>query len=342
MSITTAEGAGDDWHDIVEQHEPALRRFIGRRMANRHLVDDALQETYLRAIRSPYEPDGKWLRALARRASVDVYRREPPPGPEVDPLSLVAEWAAADNGEVPGSDEHVAALASRQAVRWAFSRLSPRHRRLLVLRGVHELTYDEMARSEGVTPEALTSALNRARERLRAGMQAYERGGLAVFAGLGTRLRMRVARTHAMLGHLPLAELAGTSVAIGLVAVASLAPSGGRATVAAASPPAAATATDGAAAPAPAPAPAALAARPAPGATAPKPGPGTPERPAPAVEAGADVTLAPDESAVDLTVDTADATGPSTTRATVTFKCSRSGLLAPTCPLYREVPSGNR
>lgn len=346
MIIAATHGPDDDWHDIVEQHEPALRRFIGKRMANRHLVDDALQETYLRAIRSPNRPDGRWLRALARRASVDVYRAEPPPGPEVDPLSSVAEWAAADNNELPGSDEHVAAIASRQAVRWAFARLSPRHQRLLLLRGVHELTYDEIAEREGVSAEALTSALNRARERLRAGMAAYERGGVAAVLGVGNRLRLRMGRAQASLGSLPVAELAGTTLVAGLVAVASLAPTGQRARVA--------TATTGPSADAEAVVPVAdlrpgaaaaagddIARGPVPANEAPTSRPhGQPKQGRP-VDATTDVVVTPDNATVAVVVDSATVTGARTARVSVTYSCSKSGLLGPTCRRYdRATPKG--
>ena len=338
MSIATTNGAGDEWRDLVEQHEPALRRFIGKRMANRHLVDDAVQETYLRAIRSPNRPDGRWLRVLARRASVDVYRREPPPGPEVDPLSLVAEWAAAEHGGFPGSDEHVAAIVSRQSVRWAFARLSPRHQRLLLMRGVHDLTYDEMAQREGVSSEALTSALNRARERLRAGLQAYERGSLAAVAGWGARLRLRASRIHATVVSLPVVELAGTTLAVGLVAVASMNTTDHPATVATIA--VVTAAPSEAPTPAPAAATSVVEATPGPSPTghAPSP-PGPPAtRMAPVADPTTKVVVTPDESTVRITVDSDAGTGTSTTWAGATFSCSRSTVLASTCPLHDEVP----
>ncbi|HEX9969108.1 MAG TPA: sigma-70 family RNA polymerase sigma factor, partial [Acidimicrobiales bacterium] len=233
MSIVAAEGAGDDWGEVVDLHEASLRRVIGSRTQHADEVDDILQDTYLRALRAGRHPlraelsDEGWLRMLARRASVDAYRNRRRRLIPVDHLSLVADPATADATASPGSDEHLDAMATREAVRWAFRRLSPRQQRLLVLRGVDQLTYQQMAALEETTVEALASALNRARERLRANIDDYrkhEARRLPVAALLGLdvvrRVRDRFARAQAVLSP-HLFELAGATMAVGMAAVLS-------------------------------------------------------------------------------------------------------------------------
>lgn len=164
---------------------------------------------------------------LARRASVDAYRNNRRRLVPVDHLSLVGEPTTADATAPPGSDEHLDAMASREAVRWAFRRLSPRQQRLLVLRGVDQLTYQQMAAMEQTTVEALASALNRARERLRAGIDDYHKGearrmpAVALFGlDLVRRARDRFARAQALVSP-HLFELAGATMAIGIAAALS-------------------------------------------------------------------------------------------------------------------------
>lgn len=185
MSILAAHNDDDapvNWADVVETNEPYLRRLIAKRMANRDLVDDALQETYLRAVRSCRvgrgAPDGPWLRTVARRASTDLYRGEPPPMADLDALAEAAD------GMLPGSDEHLDSVERRAALRWSLARLSPRHRRLLALRGVHDLSYQQIGVIENLSEEAVTAALNRARTRLRAHLYAYENRRTGAAAGL--------------------------------------------------------------------------------------------------------------------------------------------------------------
>lgn len=234
VSLLAGPGSDDDWGDVVDRYEPTLRRVIMRRTADRSLVEDVLQETYVRAWRARLSgaqrgmPDARWMRLLATRASIDVYRREPPPHEKVDPAALVGAWLTADRAVPPGSDEHVDALVSRQALRWAFRRLTPRQRRLLVSRGVRNLTYREIAEREGISENAVASALNRARERLRANLADYTdgragTGALAVGIGVVERLRTRLARVQATIGAHAL-ELAWTTAVLG-VAVAVTSPS---------------------------------------------------------------------------------------------------------------------
>lgn len=234
MSLLAGSGSDDDWGAVVDLYEPTLRRVIMRRTADRNLVDDVLQETYARAWRARLSgaqqgmPDARWMSLLATRASVDVYRRQPP-GEKVDPATLVGEWLTADRAAPPGSDEHVDALVSRHALRWAFHRLTPRQRRLLVLRGVRSLSYREIAEREGISENAVASALNRARERLRANLADYAEGRTGkpavVVLGLALvdRVRTRLARLQATVGAHAV-ELAWTTAALGVAVVVASPP----------------------------------------------------------------------------------------------------------------------
>lgn len=331
-----------------------------RRTADRSLVEDALQETYARAWRARISgsqrgmPDARWMRMLATRASIDVYRRQPRMD-ELDPAALVGEWLTADRTAPPGSDEHIEALVSRQAVRWAFRRLTGRQRRLLVLRGVRNLSYREIAEREGISESAVASALNRARERLRVHLAEHNEGrtskralGALAYASLA-RARARVARVQSVLGA-HVGELVGTTAALG-IAVAITAPVPMSSTELAASSSAAwagagvgaAVRSDIAMADDSTDDSGRVTAAP-PSSPARATEPASPDLPATAPLAHVDrqVAITPQEVAVRYRIDLAPYTpGAQRNEATVTVYCMRSMVLRPACPAMTELP-GNQ
>lgn len=354
MSIVAAEGAGDDWGEVVDLHEASLRRVIGSRTQHADEVDDILQETYLRALRAGRHPlraelsDEGWLRMLARRASVDAYRNHRRRLVPVDHLSLVADPATADGTASPGSDEHLDAMASREAVRWAFQRLSPRQQRLLVLRGVDQLTYQQMAAMEQTTVEALASALNRARERLRANIGLYRRNearripAAALFGlDLVRRLRDRFARAQALVSP-HIFELAGATMAIGMAAVLSapVEPASAHvhaAAVEAGTLPMHVAAVAAGAEPAPEALRSASVAAKSPGTTA---APGTSGGTPRLIAARPELTLTSDESWMRLTVDTAAADR--RVEVGVHWRCTGSTVGGPACDALDLLPGTER
>lgn len=348
VSIRVAEDAGDDWAEVVELHDATLRRFVVRQTPDRDLVDDIVQDTYLRAVRTGRHPrraeltDEGWLRMLARRASVDAYRGAKRRAAPVDYLTMVGEPLTVNPVVTPGSDEHLDAMASREAVRWAFQRLTPRQQRLLVLRGVDDLTYQEMAQAEQSTVEAMASALNRARERLRAGIERYENRGLRrlpVVAPLAhdllRRVRERFTRVQALLSP-HLMELAGATMALGVAGVLA---GGGSITPAVAESVTVASDAGGAvvadyvrtvadhvpteAVEAP-PRPALLE----------TPESTEAEAPRRLVEARPDLVLEGDRTSMQIDIETT--TG--RTQGTLTWDCAASTLAASACPVLDQVP----
>lgn len=329
-----------------------------RRTADRSLVEDALQETYARAWRARISglqcgmPDVRWMRMLATRASIDLYRRQPRTD-ELDPAALVGEWLTADRVAPPGSDEHIEALVSRQAVRWAFRRLTGRQRRLLVLRGVRNLSYREIAEREGISEGAVASALNRARERLRVHLAEHNEGhtgtpalGALAYAGLA-RARARVARVQSVLGA-HVGELVGTTAALG-IAVVITAPVPVPSTELAAS----SAAWAGAGVGATVPSDLAMAddstddtgrvAAAPPSSTATAREAASPDVPAVALaDVDRQVAITPEEAAVRYRIDLAPYTpGAQRNEATVTVYCMRSVALRPACPTMTDLP-GNQ
>lgn len=172
-----------------------VRRFI----ADEDVVDDIVQETFLRAyngalhleyLESHRQRDQwPWLAAVARNLALDNLRRRRIIREEDLDSELLEIDAPMDNPEV-----HLHASRQRHGIAEALDSVCPRQRRILVLKEVHGLACRDIADREGISVPALKSALARARRSFReAYMAIAERGGLGVVTGgILTRVRTRL------------------------------------------------------------------------------------------------------------------------------------------------------
>lgn len=207
-----------DWDAIYRQCAPSLRRFIRTRVPEA-LVEDALQDTFVRAYRSrarfdAARPPLPWLLTIARRACFETVRVLPPETP----------WASVGaDGSRLADDPHqlFESRLRRESIVRALGDLSPRHRRLLLAWDVErDAAYPLLAEQEGISTKALKSALCRARSAFRARYAVLaERVGVAAGAALWpARLRARVQR--ALVSGSPWAEASVGAFAAAVVSVA--------------------------------------------------------------------------------------------------------------------------
>lgn len=172
-----------------------VRRFI----ADEDVVDDIVQETFLRAYNSELHLEyldeqrdrdqWPWLAAVARNLSLDTLRK----GKGVYEEDLDEEFFEID---LSLDDPEVRLLASRrrEGIAEALDAVSKRQRRILILKHLHGLDYRDIAAREGVSVAALKSAMARARRTFRdAYATVAERSGLGVIAGgIVTRVQVRL------------------------------------------------------------------------------------------------------------------------------------------------------
>jgi RNA polymerase sigma-70 factor (ECF subfamily) len=231
------EGDADAFASLYELHYDRLVRFCRRRLASRHLAEDAAQDAFVRAWRAidTLEPGSSfypWLSVIAANRCTDLVRKERRARPVADlpsPRGQPSGDAVADV-VVRREDAAVAGAAIR--------RLSPRHQRVLHLREELGLSVAEIAAVEGASPNATDTLLWRARAALQREFRALVDGaaGLAVVFGIrmghvGRRVLHPLARTAdsgAGAGPVPWAPIAvaaSLSVAGGVLAVHAAAPS---------------------------------------------------------------------------------------------------------------------
>ncbi|HEX2039240.1 MAG TPA: sigma-70 family RNA polymerase sigma factor [Acidimicrobiales bacterium] len=206
-----------DWDELFRLHAPRLRRVIARRV-HADAVDDVLQDTFLRAYRSRAtidvdRPIGPWLTTIAVRAAM-ARRQADSAAPVCHPDDATAEEPY----------EAMRTRARGRVVAAALRAVNPRHRRLLHAVALEGVSQVDLARREGLAPEAVRAAVLRARRRFRL---EYER--LWRESGLAGVLPLRpaVTRLRARLGRTELFVPTHAEVLFGLAAVAAFAGAGG-------------------------------------------------------------------------------------------------------------------
>jgi RNA polymerase sigma-70 factor (ECF subfamily) len=131
------------------------------------LVQDGIERALSRApsLREP-ERLGAWLRSIVHNLFVDELRRRRVRGVRVDVADMANDLALST-----APPDHL----TRNDIAKAMSGLSIEHRQILVLVGVEELTYQEMAEELGVPLGTVMSRLARARVALRAALEPKAR-----------------------------------------------------------------------------------------------------------------------------------------------------------------------
>jgi RNA polymerase sigma-70 factor (ECF subfamily) len=161
----------DEFVRVVQGHDPRLRRLASRLLADRHRVDDVLQEAYVKAYRGRGTFDGgadlgTWLYRITYNCCIDELRRDRRrPVPAVDPHEPVA------HGSEPGQR-----VAVRQAVQAALTTLPPDQRAAVLLVDGEDLDYEHAARVLGVPKGTVASRVARGRQALRAALSMEEAG----------------------------------------------------------------------------------------------------------------------------------------------------------------------
>lgn len=195
------------------------------------VVDDLVQDTYVRALTTAHPPDRRgpvaaWLAVVARHRAVDTLR--------ADRFRKRSRDPEATAGDIGDPVDQMLRSETRNRVRGALAELGMRDRQLLVQHVVHGMSVAELATRERTSEASMRSTLWRARQKLRA---AVERGGpLGVvptehLVGPLRRLRALCARLEAsgmtlvagVVMHL--VETTATAVVTALLVISSSSPS---------------------------------------------------------------------------------------------------------------------
>lgn len=201
-----------------------VRSFVRRRVSDREVADDITQETFLRALRSwhtydPARPAWPWLATIARNLICNRLRDERRRLRHIDRNVDVSELEQLPD-ERSALEDTYSEGEHGAAIRRALASLPERHRRVLLMRAVADLSCQEIAEHEGITVDASKSLLKRARKAFRDayGAAVGERGLGAFIAPM---LAVRCRRALDALAVTPFVE-AGSQAAVALAATTAI------------------------------------------------------------------------------------------------------------------------
>lgn len=159
-------GEREAFADLMALTEARVLALAWRILGDRHLAEDAAQETYLRVFRSldSYrlgERFEAWLVRIAVHVCYDLARKRGPRPVEVASLEALP-------GEAAEAEAAILLDQRRALIRRALATLPPGERIALVLRDLEGLTSEEVARILGLRPATVRSQVASARAKVQA------------------------------------------------------------------------------------------------------------------------------------------------------------------------------
>lgn len=161
--------AGDETalRAVYERYSGAVFTVTLGILGDRELAADAAQLTFVKAWQGAgrFDPERElapWIYAIARRAAIDVYRRE-------------RRHAGTTEHDPPVSGPHLEDLWEAYQVRIAVDRLDPDEREVIRLSHFEGLTHAEIAERLGIPIGTVKSRSHRAHGRLATFLEHLER-----------------------------------------------------------------------------------------------------------------------------------------------------------------------
>ena len=168
----TQSGDQAAFESLVHLYEKRVLALTGRMCRNPEDAAEAAQEAFLAAWQGLASFRGEssfstWLYRLASNACVDLLRREgrrrAAAGPSLNDEELNLDVA----DPAPSPQEAAERRELRQQIETGLQSLSPEHRQVLILREMHQLSYDEIAQVLQLDIGTVKSRISRGRKQLR-------------------------------------------------------------------------------------------------------------------------------------------------------------------------------
>ncbi|MGB0119765.1 MAG: sigma-70 family RNA polymerase sigma factor [Solirubrobacterales bacterium] len=185
LALAAAGGDGQAFADLYDRYEQRIFNYCLRILNDRHEAEDATQEAFLKVLRRLPEMEGRdfefgpYLFTTARNSSYDMIKKSN----RTEVMDEVPDTGSGHiHRDVAAVEEDPARSAElesqRELVREANGRLPVRQREVLVLREVEGLSYDEIAATMEMKPNAVAQLISRARTKLRGEMRLGAASGI--------------------------------------------------------------------------------------------------------------------------------------------------------------------
>jgi len=165
-------GSQDAYRELVERHGRAVLNLVARMVREGGVAEELAQDAFVKAFSAlrSFDPSYKfsnWILRIAHNTAIDHLRRARP-----DMVSFDAEApghgladALVDVRERSPLDRAVQ-RGLREDLEAALGQLRPEYRRLVILRYLEDLSYEEIAETVGLPLGTVKSHLHRARAAL--------------------------------------------------------------------------------------------------------------------------------------------------------------------------------
>ena len=166
------EGDRDAFTQLIHLYEKRIFALTTRMCKNPADAEEAAQEAFLAAWQGLkfFRGDASfstWLYRLASNACVDLMRKESrhkaAAGPSLNDEETYLE--VADDSATP--QELAERSELREQIEEGLQSLSPEHREVLILRELHQLSYEEIAQTLNLDSGTVKSRISRGRKSLR-------------------------------------------------------------------------------------------------------------------------------------------------------------------------------
>jgi RNA polymerase sigma-70 factor (ECF subfamily) len=161
--------AGDQgaFAQLVDRYKAPVYSLAYRMLGNSGDAEDAAQEIFVRAYTKLATFDrgrrfSTWLLSIGSNYCIDVLRRRRATIVDLDDVA----FAVPD--QAPGPERSAVDQEQRRAVARAVQRLPETYRLVTVLRYYHDLSYEEIERTTGLSEATIKTRLFRARRQLEA------------------------------------------------------------------------------------------------------------------------------------------------------------------------------
>lgn len=154
---------------LIEAYQKKVFALTSRMCPTPELAEEAAQEAFLSAWQGlPFfrgdSAFSTWLYRLTANACVDLLRKENRhQGPSLEDETVSADMA----DPAPTPEQSVEQRELRGQIEAGLRSLSPEHRAVLVLRELHQLSYDEIADTLSLDLGTVKSRISRGRRQLR-------------------------------------------------------------------------------------------------------------------------------------------------------------------------------
>lgn len=169
----TLNGDQEAFAALVEKYKDAVFNVAYRMLGNATEAEDVAQETFVRAYTQlhTYKESHRfstWLLSIASHQAIDQLRRRRFLALPLENVPFL-EWIA--DGSI-GPEQAALQGETKDEMQRVLDALPVKYRHMLLLRYWHDLSYDEIASIEHLTPALVKARLHRARELVQRTMKA--------------------------------------------------------------------------------------------------------------------------------------------------------------------------